>query len=93
MASLSINCCRSPDCQDEHCPGHPLLHQQNGGHFFNGGVVFPIEGEQQDQPVTTPEACEGWITRIAEFVLTVTAVGCLYMASRLFFCLLPFFNC
>lgn len=48
------------------------LQQQDGGHSFAGGVVFPIERDEPDEPITTPEQAEGWARAGLWFLAAVT---------------------
>lgn len=40
-------CARDPNCRKTHCPGRTQgLYQQDGGHEYRNGMVFPIEHER-----------------------------------------------
>lgn len=72
-------CSRSPNCADRRCPGHPQLHQQDGGHFFHNGVAFPIEDQQEEplegRPVPNVDQAEGWPGRVLVGLLLILAIA------------------
>lgn len=79
MPCSSFRCERQPDCADQHCPGHPL-HQQDGGHVFRAGVVFPIEDERDEEPlegrpVPTVDQVESWPGRALVGLLLLLALA------------------
>lgn len=55
------------------------LHTGDGGHSVNGGLSFPIEPDQPDEPIASPEECEGW-TRWALGGLAAVTLFCIGMA-------------
>lgn len=75
----SVACHRMADCHDRRCPGHPQLHQQDGGHFFHNGVAFPIEDQQEEplagRPVPNVDQVESWPGRVLVGLLLVLAIA------------------
>jgi hypothetical protein len=40
--------------------GDPYMHTKDGGHFVNGAYAFPINDEDRDEPLTTPNETGFW---------------------------------
>lgn len=72
-------CDHQADCPDEHCPGHPNLHQQDGGHVFNRGIAFPIDDRQEEplegRPVPNVDEVESWPGRVLAGLLLLLAIA------------------
>lgn len=85
MPCPAAMCARQIDCTDLRCPGHPLLHQGNGGHVFNNGVVFPLDGPQDEptdgRPVPSVDQIETWVIR--GFAVALLLIFLAAAASRL----------
>lgn len=81
MPCRSLVCDRQRDCEDHDCPGHPL-HQQDGGHYFHGGVAFPMGDEPQEEPfegrpIPSVDAAESWPSRFLAVLLLLLAIAAL----------------
>jgi len=57
------------------CPG---LHQHDGGHSFNGGVVFPLE---EDQPPVTADEAVSWAAYARYLLLCIAALLAAVLAA------------
>jgi hypothetical protein len=54
------------------------LHQDDGGHIVRGAMSFPIEREEEDEPVTTPER-SAWA--VAQAILAFVGVSLLALSA------------
>jgi len=54
------------------------LHQEDGGHYFNAGVVFPVE---QDEPPVTPEDACAWAAYARYLLLCIAALLAAVLAA------------
>jgi hypothetical protein len=68
-------------CCEHHKPERiPGVHTQDGGHYFNEGLSWPIEAE--DTPIATPESCQSvtaWVGFAA--ILAVCIVAALFQVT------------
>jgi hypothetical protein len=62
--------------QGRECTARTGLHTDDGGHLFNGGVVFPHES---DAPIVTPEEAGTWSV-VAQVLFIAIVVSSLCFA-------------
>lgn len=86
------NCWGFPTCCEYHgkescdqgrdCPSRiPGVHTQDGGHQVNGGISFPIGG---DEPVYTSESCQrvtAWVLFAAILAAAIAAAAAVVFRS------------
>lgn len=88
-----MTCCTGNCSQGRECPNSPTpsraalgmrtlgpLHQAEGGHIVRGPLSFPIEREEDDEPLITLEAADSaW--SVVQSVLAFIVVAALALAA------------